>query len=79
MQNDELEGGATALAMVFVYFGKIIPVSKIILGFKDLRNGYTAADIVRSAKKRGAFMQRIQHGTRTLIITSHAMHDSLEF
>lgn len=55
MQNDELEGGATALAMVFVYFGKIIPVSKIILGFKDLRNGYTAADIVRSAKKRGGF------------------------
>lgn len=53
MQNDELEGGATALAMVFVYFGKIIPVSKIILGFKDLRNGYTAADIVRSAKKGG--------------------------
>lgn len=54
IQDVELECGATAIAMVFAYFGKIIPVSQIISESEDLKNGYTTAgSIKRSAEKWG--------------------------
>lgn len=53
LQNDEQEGGAACLAMIFSYFGKKVSLEQMKSEINVTENGYTALDMINAAKRYG--------------------------